>query len=73
VARLRESDAVDTAGDPQDRRRTLVRLSAEAAEGIGARPAAEIDTALAKAIGRAVSGMMPGRGCRVASRPGPRA
>lgn len=51
VARLREDGMVETVTDPQDRRRTLVQLSAEARQGISTRPAAEIDTALAKAIG----------------------
>jgi DNA-binding MarR family transcriptional regulator len=51
VARLREAGAVETIADPLDRRRTLVRLTDEAMQRANARPPAEIDTALAKAIG----------------------
>lgn len=51
VARLRERGVVETVADPQDRRRTLVRLSAETLQRTTARPPAEIDSAVAKAIG----------------------
>ncbi|XVQ14482.1 MarR family winged helix-turn-helix transcriptional regulator [Spirillospora sp. CA-255316] len=51
VARLRDNGVVETVTDPLDRRRTLVRLTTEAMSQASERPPAEIDTALAKAIG----------------------
>jgi DNA-binding MarR family transcriptional regulator len=51
VARLRERGAVETAGDPRDGRRTLVRLSpmvAERAAQVGPTP---VDAALGEALG----------------------
>ncbi|GAA3219841.1 MarR family transcriptional regulator [Actinocorallia longicatena] len=50
VARLREAGIVEAVPDPLDRRRTLVRLTDEAMRHATTRPAAEIDTAVAKAI-----------------------
>ncbi|MBL7498244.1 MarR family transcriptional regulator [Frankia sp. CNm7] len=51
VARLREAGAVETFTDPADRRRTLVRPTDEALRRAENRPPAEIDEALAGAIG----------------------
>ncbi|ROO87339.1 DNA-binding MarR family transcriptional regulator [Actinocorallia herbida] len=53
VSRLREVGAVEIVTDPGDRRRTLVRLTAEALARAEARPPAEIDTALTALIGTA--------------------
>ncbi|EFC86623.1 MarR family transcriptional regulator [Parafrankia sp. EUN1f] len=50
VARLRQAGVVETDSDPQDRRRTLVRPTAEAKRRAHNRPAAVIDDALAKAM-----------------------
>ncbi|WP_106401062.1 MarR family winged helix-turn-helix transcriptional regulator [Actinocorallia populi] len=50
VARLRDAGVVETLTDPGDRRRTLVRLTAEALSYAQTRPPAEIDDALAAAI-----------------------
>lgn len=50
VTRLRDNGVVETTTDPRDRRRTLVRLTAETMRRTGARPPAEIDAAVAKAI-----------------------
>lgn len=51
VARLREVGALETVSDPRDRRRTLVRPSAEALRRAQDRPSAPIDDTLAAAIG----------------------
>ncbi|MDT3440178.1 MULTISPECIES: MarR family transcriptional regulator [unclassified Pseudofrankia] len=51
VARLREAGVVEAVTDPADRRRTLVRPTAEALRRSQDRPPAEIDDALATAIG----------------------
>lgn len=51
VTRLRDNGVVETAADPRDRRRTLVRLTAETLRRTGSRPVAEIDAALAGALG----------------------
>src|SRR5688572_5769914 len=51
VARLRDANVVETAADPRDRRRTVVRPTAEALRGLDRRPPAEIDAALADAVG----------------------
>ncbi|MBL7497352.1 MarR family transcriptional regulator [Frankia sp. CNm7] len=51
VARLREAGAVETITDPADRRRTLVRPTQEALRRAEDRPPAEVDEALAGAIG----------------------
>ncbi|ROO87321.1 DNA-binding MarR family transcriptional regulator [Actinocorallia herbida] len=50
VTRLRDDGVVETAADPLDRRRTLVRLTAAALRRTGARPPANIDAALANAM-----------------------
>ena len=51
VARLRERGAVETEGDPNDGRRTLVRLSASVSARAARHSAAHIDTLLAEAAG----------------------
>ncbi|GAA4984118.1 hypothetical protein GCM10023205_62630 [Yinghuangia aomiensis] len=51
VARLRDAGAVETVTDPQDRRRTLVRPTAETLRRAKNRPPAAIDGAVAAAIG----------------------
>lgn len=50
VARLRDLNVVETVTDPQDRRRTLVRPTAETLRRAQNRPPAEIDAALARAV-----------------------
>jgi len=51
VARLREAGAIDTAADPGDRRRLLVRPAAQVSTRVAEVRAAPIDAALATAIG----------------------
>jgi DNA-binding MarR family transcriptional regulator len=51
VARLREAHVVETISDPKDRRRTLVRPTADAADRARHRPVAVIDHAISDAIG----------------------
>jgi DNA-binding MarR family transcriptional regulator len=51
VARLRERGAVETEGDPNDGRRTLVRLSASVSARAARHGAAHIDALLAEAAG----------------------
>ncbi|ABW12659.1 transcriptional regulator, MarR family [Parafrankia sp. EAN1pec] len=51
VARLREAGVVETVTDPADRRRTLVRPTAEALRRSQDRPPAQIDDALSGATG----------------------
>jgi SAM-dependent methyltransferase len=51
VARLRDGGAVETAADPQDRRRTLVRPSPEVRQQAAHHSADPIDGALAAALG----------------------
>ena len=53
VARLREAGAVDTAPDPEDRRRSLVRPAAEVSDRVAEIRAMPIDAALATALGGA--------------------
>jgi SAM-dependent methyltransferase/DNA-binding MarR family transcriptional regulator len=52
VARLREGGALDVIVDPDDRRRTLVRPSAEIPGRAAQLAAASVDGALARALGR---------------------
>ncbi|MEU5259847.1 MarR family transcriptional regulator [Amycolatopsis sp. NPDC021455] len=51
VAQLRENDVVETVADPADGRRTLVRPTEAALRRTRSRPPAEIDGALAAAVG----------------------
>lgn len=51
VARLRDQGTITTESDPQDRRRTLVRLSDDSKRRAAQRPPAPIDAALAKSLG----------------------
>ena len=51
VARLRAAGAIDTAVDPDDRRRLLVRPAAEVSARVAEVRAAPVDAALATAIG----------------------
>ncbi|HSA52893.1 MAG TPA: MarR family transcriptional regulator [Yinghuangia sp.] len=51
VARLRERGTVTTETDPQDRRRTLVRLSDDSRRRAAERPPAPLDPVLAKVLG----------------------
>ncbi|MEU3616274.1 helix-turn-helix domain-containing protein [Streptomyces sp. NPDC006872] len=51
VARLKEAGSVQTAPDPADRRRVLVRQAAEVSERVAQVRAAGIEDALAKALG----------------------
>jgi DNA-binding MarR family transcriptional regulator len=51
VARLREAGAVDTAADPDDRRRSLVRPAARISDRLAKLRAVSIDGALATALG----------------------
>ena len=51
VARLREAGAIETAADPSDRRRLLVRPAAQVSPRVAAVRAASIDGALATALG----------------------
>jgi DNA-binding MarR family transcriptional regulator len=51
VARLRQAGVLETTTDPEDRRRTLVRPTAEARRRAHDRPPAKIDEAIAQAIG----------------------
>ncbi|HSD02939.1 MAG TPA: MarR family winged helix-turn-helix transcriptional regulator [Gaiellales bacterium] len=51
VARLRDRGAVETAGDPTDGRRTLVRLTESIPARAARRGAASVDAALAKEAG----------------------
>jgi DNA-binding MarR family transcriptional regulator len=53
VARLREAGVVETASDPRDRRRTLVRPTAASLQLAREKPSASIDAAVAEAIGSA--------------------
>lgn len=51
VARLREAGAVDTATDPADRRRLLVRPARQVSDRVAQVRAASIDATLAAALG----------------------
>lgn len=51
VARLREAGAIETAADPSDRRRLLVRPAPRVSSRVAAVRAASIDSALAAALG----------------------
>lgn len=51
VARLREAGVFETISDPADRRRTLVRPTADALSRARDRPVAVIDRAIAEKIG----------------------
>ncbi|MFD0783970.1 MarR family winged helix-turn-helix transcriptional regulator [Micromonospora azadirachtae] len=51
VARLREADAVDTAADPTDRRRLLVRPASAVSHRVAQVRSAPIDGVLAAALG----------------------
>jgi DNA-binding MarR family transcriptional regulator len=51
VARLRERGAVETAGDPKDGRRTLVRLTESVPARAARRGAVPIDAAIAEEAG----------------------
>ncbi|MFE7406307.1 MarR family winged helix-turn-helix transcriptional regulator [Isoptericola sp. NPDC057559] len=51
VARLKEAGSVETAPDPGDRRRVLVRQAAQASERVAQVRAAGIEEALAAALG----------------------
>jgi DNA-binding MarR family transcriptional regulator len=51
VARLRERGAVETASDPADGRRTLVRLTPMVAERVAQRGPTPADEALGEAMG----------------------
>ena len=51
VARLREQGIVETAADPADGRRTLVRVSAQHPRTVAAKGSAPVDAALAEALG----------------------
>lgn len=51
VARLRDQGIVETAADPADGRRTLVRVSAQHPRTVAAKGSAPVDAALAAALG----------------------
>lgn len=51
VARLRDGGALQTAVDPADRRRTLVRLSADIPARMARAPADSVEPVLAEALG----------------------
>lgn len=62
VARLREVGSVETAPDPADRRRTLVRQSPEVSARVAAVRAAgasKVEEALARALGEAEAERLP--------------
>ncbi|WP_307874617.1 MarR family winged helix-turn-helix transcriptional regulator [Frankia nepalensis] len=50
VARLRDNGVVETVTDPQDRRRTLVRLTAATLHRMTNRPPTQIDAVLTEAV-----------------------
>ena len=52
VARLRDQGIVETAADPADGRRTLVRVSAGHPRTVAAKGMASVDAALAEALGK---------------------
>jgi DNA-binding MarR family transcriptional regulator len=56
VARLREQGIVETAADPADGRRTLVRVSAQHPRTVAAKGSAPVDAALAEALGEPADG-----------------
>ena len=58
VARLREQGIVETAADPADGRRTLVRVSAQHPRTVAAKGSAPVDAALAAALGEPADGAM---------------
>ncbi len=51
VARLRDQGIVETAADPADGRRTLVRITAQHPRTVAAKGSAPVDGALAAALG----------------------
>ena len=57
VARLREQGIVETAADPADGRRTLVRVSAQHPRTVAAKGSAPVDAALAEALGEPTNGV----------------
>jgi DNA-binding MarR family transcriptional regulator len=56
VARLRDQGIVETAADPADGRRTLVRVSAGHPRTVAAKGMASVDAALAEALGEPEGG-----------------